>query len=259
MTDAFNKPSPMITSLMEPGMEPQCLTCRDARWVYHDVKMGHPEFGKPFPCRDCMNPEATRSRAAWAMSGIPEARYETNLATFKIVEGSEKTVDLAWALGTGKDKEGRAIKWFILSIFGIPGNGKTHIAYGIGKEFIARGLAVKFWTVQALLRALREEFNTKEDHVMAEIAASDLLILDDLAAEQGTDWQMGILEEIINERYQTDKALVITCNRDRMEIDPKTHEPWLSLPVRGRLEDKLKANLVVNLAPNYRNRIAGRG
>ena len=120
----------------------------------------------------------------------------------------------------------RAVKigrWFAekkpnksLYLFGGCGTGKTFLAAIIAQNFIKDFKQVVFGDVPSLLDEIKRTFNTDGNSadVLDRYCNCDLLVLDDLGAGQITEWNVGILYEIINRRYSLNKSTLMTSNFD---------------------------------------------
>src|SRR3712207_8982740 len=54
--------------------------------------------------------------------------------------------------------------------------------------------------------------------LLDQLTSVDLLHLDDLGAENSSDWVLEQLYSIVNQRYEDEKSLVITTNLDPDEL-----------------------------------------
>lgn len=117
-----------------------------------------------------------------------------------------------------------------LFIYGGVGSGKTVWTYKIAREYMET-LSGKQWdektnpvyfaNVPRLLDDLRsamrnEELMAKLDSLIME---SDLVIFDDLGAENATEWAKDKLYQYIDYRYANCKASVFTSNKSLDEIE----------------------------------------
>lgn len=113
-----------------------------------------------------------------------------------------------------------------LLIHGSPGIGKTYAAFAIANEIMAthRALVVAVNTM-GLLARIRETFNRQDREAEIDIIRSlekaSLLILDDLGAEQKTDWSSTMLYQIIDARYRSGMPLVVTTNLTLDQLQEK--------------------------------------
>lgn len=99
---------------------------------------------------------------------------------------------------------------------GKPGTGKTHIACGIANALIHMGKPVLFMTVLQALRHIKETYRKDstrtEEKAMAELLEPDLLILDEVGAQLGSEHEKMLMFEIINERYQNCRSTILISN-----------------------------------------------
>jgi DNA replication protein DnaC len=107
--------------------------------------------------------------------------------------------------------EGRGI-WFV----GDVGTGKTTLAMLVSKAAMEAGRSVAIYSVPRLLGVIRETMWNEGGHLglIDDLTNVDLLHLDDLGAENSSDWVLEQLYSIVNQRYEDEKALVITTNLD---------------------------------------------
>lgn len=110
------------------------------------------------------------------------------------------------------------------SIFmiGNTGLGKTHLSLAIANRVIQRGFCVVYGSVPELLRKLdNEQFGKAEGDTMGLLVECDLLILDDLGAENSTDRAVSLLYEIINARQNRNAPLIVNTNLDMSGIQKR--------------------------------------
>lgn len=130
-----------------------------------------------------------------------------------------------------QDPDGRGRGWLASGhknalIVGPSGHGKTHLAYAIGNDAVARGLWVEAWSVSELLQALAplptharfdEARSRRQETIWDSVRGCDLLILDDLGAETGSgyvaDRNTEHLKDILDAR-DTDQGrrTIVTLN-----------------------------------------------
>ena len=155
----------------------------------------------------CEYAQEARIREALTEAQLPRAYVGKKFKDY------ERTLDNAEAL--------KLAKWYVAEkppksvyLYGGCGTGKTYLATLIGQTFIVDNKTVIFGDVPKLLGKIKAAFNGNGS--AAEIVESyckcDLLILDDLGTGQITDWSVNVLYEIINGRYNEQKAMVITSN-----------------------------------------------
>jgi DNA replication protein DnaC len=106
---------------------------------------------------------------------------------------------------------GRGI-WF----WGDVGTGKTTLAMLVSKAALDAGRSVAIYSLPRLLNLLRESLDSPGGLVdlLDRLATVDLLHIDDLGAENQTEWVMEQLYSIVNARYEAERAIVATTNLD---------------------------------------------
>jgi DNA replication protein DnaC len=101
-----------------------------------------------------------------------------------------------------------------LWIHGDVGTGKTSLAMLVSKSALDAGRSVAIYSLPRLLAILRESMSG-EGGLLAlidRLSAVDLLHIDDLGAENPTDWVQEQLYSIVNARYEANRAIIATTN-----------------------------------------------
>ncbi len=187
-----------------------CSTCKGAGYLRADVPFGHPNFGKPIAC-ECKEAERKEKRR-WQLqeiSNLGDLKYKS-FENFR--PNISRTVYEAYqvALDYARDPQG----WFVL--IGKNGCGKTHLAAAIANRCLARGSLVLFSTVIDLLEHLRATFVPTSteiyDQLFAKMREAELLVLDDLGAQQSSPWANEKLFQLLNYRYNSQFPTIITTN-----------------------------------------------
>lgn len=103
-----------------------------------------------------------------------------------------------------------------LFMIGGTGLGKTHLSLAIANEVIFRGFSVVYGSTPELLRKIQKEQFSKNESVdtMMLLTDCDLLILDDLGAENSSEYTASLLYEIINARQSRSLPMIINTNLD---------------------------------------------
>lgn len=104
-------------------------------------------------------------------------------------------------------------------MIGATGLGKTHLSLAIANRVIDRGFSVIYGSVPELLRMIdNEQFNRSKGDTMSLMTGCDLLILDDLGAENSTERNISMIYEIINARINRNIPLIVNTNFDAQQI-----------------------------------------
>ena len=149
-------------------------------------------------------------------------RYgEASLATFdwnRLPEPQARQLQ-AYAAGLA---EHLAEGWGLVLSGGV-GCGKTHLAVGLGVLALGLGYSAYATTLDELLRGLRSSYQSrkpgKEARLLARVAEVDLLILDDLGLERPTPWARERLAQVIQQRYNRGRALLVTTGLGLDELE----------------------------------------
>ncbi|MAE21199.1 MAG: hypothetical protein CMK92_02085 [Pseudomonas sp.] len=121
---------------------------------------------------------------------------------------------------------------------GSVGTGKSHLAYAIGNALLASGRVVMGIDVYELVDLIKERAFTKEktgserEAIRAFVGGLDLLILDEVGAQLGTEWERLMLFKIINERY---KQMLPTILISNLEAD--TLEEYMGKRIIDRMQE----------------------
>ena len=103
-----------------------------------------------------------------------------------------------------------------LIMCGNPGTGKTHLAVGIAKHIMDEGGTALFTRVIDMIRTVRETYGRDstrtERQVIAEYARPDLLILDEVGHQHGSDAERLNLFDVINARYEQCRPTLLITN-----------------------------------------------
>ena len=100
---------------------------------------------------------------------------------------------------------------------GLPGTGKTHLAAGIALRLMHRDKRrVLFSTVMRAIRSVKDTWHKgselTETQAIAALVAPDLLILDEVGVQFGSDTEKLILFDVLNERYEERKPCLLLSN-----------------------------------------------
>ncbi|HZU65670.1 MAG TPA: ATP-binding protein [Ktedonobacteraceae bacterium] len=236
--------TPLIPAPYTPGGG-VCPVCKGAGYLRADVPYGHPNFGKPIACK-CKEIERKekRRRQLQDISNLGDLRDKT-FQNFR--PNVSRSVQVAYqiALEYARNPDG----WLVL--IGKVGCGKTHLAAAIANQSLEDGAVVLFKTVSDLLDHLRTTYmpNATEvyDHLFSKMREAELLVLDDLGAQQSSPWANEKLFQLFNYRYNSRFPTVITTNNAGLQgIDER---------IRSRMMDtSLVTTVTFDGAYDYRLR-----
>lgn len=163
--------------------------------------------------------EAKKKRAhldAWlGRSAIPVRFIGRSFDNFKA-----STPDQARALSVmrgyseGFASEAKAGKGLILT--GKPGTGKSHLAAAVLQSLTGRH--VMYATCMDIIRMVRETWRKgserSERQVLAHLGDLDLLAIDEMGVQYGTDGEQTILFDVLDLRYRNVKPTILLTNQD---------------------------------------------
>ena len=107
-------------------------------------------------------------------------------------------------------------------IMGSPGTGKTHLMTGFAYQCtISQGISCIFQSFAELLSELRQGYSEgKSDiEIIEPHLQTDILIIDDLGKGRNSEWELGILDMLISERYNRNQMIMVTTNFTESEED----------------------------------------
>lgn len=184
--------------------------------------------------------EAERARqerieSALGRSGIPLRFQSHSFETYSAKtqdQQAKKKICLDYAEGFNeKFKVGSSM------IFcGTTGTGKTHLACSIANLIIRNGRTAVFMNVIKAIRQVKEtwskESDKKEQEAINWFLNPDLLILDEIGVQFGSESEKIILFEILNERYLNMKPTILISN-----LNPVALQEFISERVMDRMRE----------------------
>lgn len=104
---------------------------------------------------------------------------------------------------------------FGLLFVGPTGAGKTHLAVTVLRELMIRkGVECLFYDFRELLKEIQSSYNpvsqSSEWSILQPVLDAEVLLLDELAASNPSDWVKETLAHVINSRYNRKKVTLIT-------------------------------------------------
>lgn len=155
------------------------------------------------------------------ISGIPDRFKDRTLSTFNAeTHEQKKAIEICQKYADSFDdvmKTGRS------GIFiGKPGTGKTHLSVGIALHALEKGHTVLFTTVLRAIRRIKDTWakgsEESESEAIDAFVFPDLLILDEVGVQFGSEFEKNMLFDILNERYEKRKPTLLLSNLEVQEV-----------------------------------------
>ena len=112
-----------------------------------------------------------------------------------------------------------------LLMSGPVGCGKSHLAVAILRGVIEKGYSGLYYNSPDLLRDIRATFDNasdlREEDLLEEVTTTDLLVFDDVGAENSTPFVLDRFYLVINERYEGCKPIIVTTNLTLEECEAR--------------------------------------
>lgn len=154
-------------------------------------------------------------------SGIPERFHDRTLETFEartpaMVKALNFSVSFANGIDSG-EQSGRS------SVFlGRPGTGKTHLCCGIAIQIMRNGKRVNFTSVLRAIRRVKATWSDKRDETEEEairaLVSPDLLVLDEVGIQFGSETEKMLLFDALNQRYEFRRPTIFISNLTLTEV-----------------------------------------
>jgi DNA replication protein DnaC len=180
----------------------------------------------------------------WSMVNLPaKAKTFENLDKPPI-EGTQEAVEAVLELISGE------ATYHILTIQGVAGSGKSHIAEaGLRRAWDNGIVKIRFDKTTRLLGQIRVASFEEQETLVKWYCYRDLLVLDEIGAENETPWTIQVLTDILDERIRLEKKTILTTNLELADMDNSK-----SFRVGDRIFDTMTGDVrvVTMLSPSHR-------
>lgn len=220
----------------EPTFEPAtCAVHGDFMQRTLDTGLGHVIRGECPACRERRIELATsaerREREAVALlqrrqmlsaAGIPPRFANKGFDGYEpVTVGAQK--NLRVCKGFVEQFPDQLANGTTLVLTGQPGTGKTHLAAAVVRGVIEQhGHQARYIGASDLMRSIKETYRAgsarTEREVIAEFANIDLLVIDEVGIQVGSDTEKMLMFEVFNGRYAQMKPTVLLSNLTAEEL-----------------------------------------
>ena len=157
----------------------------------------------------------------FASSGIPRRFESCTFDNYKVNSEKQENVLSVTRCYATSFKE-RLAQGSSLILSGKPGAGKTHLAAAIAREVMQQGYSVYFTSVLRATRSVKDcyRLDSKKsvEKSVNELQKPDLLILDEVGVQFGSETEKLILFEILNGRYEDILPTILISNLSEAEL-----------------------------------------
>lgn len=105
---------------------------------------------------------------------------------------------------------------------GKPGTGKTHLACGIALQAMEAGRSALYVTVARMIRCIRATYVKGSEESEADaiklFTQPDLLILDEVGVQRGTEDEKNLLFDVLNQRYGYRDSTILLSNLSAKDL-----------------------------------------
>lgn len=102
----------------------------------------------------------------------------------------------------------------ILCLLGIPGTGKTYFCAAVANWFIQQKKEIFYVNIRRFFESIQKAIasNGSQYEEIRRFSERPILIIDDLGASRGTEWQKEVILDLIDTRYSSELPTIITSN-----------------------------------------------
>lgn len=151
------------------------------------------------------------------LANIPHRFRERNFDNFQPeTQKHEKALAICKKYADEFDQNYRKGKSLILS--GKPGTGKSHLAAAIIQALYPKHQG-QYLTLMELIRLVRGTWHKNseksETQVLKELIGIDLLVIDEIGVQYGTDGEQNIIFDVLDGRYREQLPTILLTNQDK--------------------------------------------
>jgi DNA replication protein DnaC len=215
----------------EEGAGEICPICKGAGFVHPALDSGQADFSRVVPCR-CSKGELRKKKTEYLekysnLGSLSQLTFDNLSPKGRITRHSERSEEsqehFAQIYQAAKAFADNPQGWLVF--LGPSGSGKTHLACAIANHRLSLGEPVFYIGTADLLDHLRSAFSptsdTTYDELFEQVKNVPLLVLDDLTPGSATTWSKEKLEQLLQHRFNTRLATVITTDIPLERMDER--------------------------------------
>ena len=189
------------------GIWSKCPECEEARRL--ECEKAEAE--------DRQKRAAERHQTMLGAAAIPKRFIGRSFGTFRAETDAQRHA-LTVARDYADEFDGYARRGAGLILSGMPGTGKSHLASAILQALMVRA-DVRYVTCLDMIRAVRDTWRRDsertETQLLAYLRDLDLLVIDEVGMQYGTDGEQTILFDVLDRRYREVRPTVLLTNQDK--------------------------------------------
>jgi DNA replication protein DnaC len=189
---------------------PMCSTCGGTGWL----RVSRDGAEGVVRC-ECV--KASRSTRLLDNANIPLRYAHCELDNFAVLASPDRSIEKAKLAAEKFVEEYPMSQPFGLLFMGPQGVGKTHLAVGIIKQLMRqKSVECLFCTFPELLKQIQNSYNpvsqASELSLLAPVLDAEVLVLDELGAQNPSSWVRDTVAYVLNYRYNENKVTILTTN-----------------------------------------------
>ena len=189
-------------------------TCDGSGWI-----LGPEDVARPCGCRER---RVSRARSRGVASVIPAKYRGVSFDRPPVTQFDTTVVGVVreYVEHLGENLEAGRGLW----LMGDVGTGKTSLAMLVSKAALEAGRSVAIYSLPRLLARIRRTYDAEAGEqsyleFFQRLTAVDLLHVDDLGAEKRSDWVLEQLYALVDERYESQRSIVVTTNLEQASLE----------------------------------------
>lgn len=163
-------------------------------------------------CPKCLREKSTKARLG-GKDGIARRFQRCTFDSYQVTNQQQGLIKNSMQEFAEQFEDHLEMGTPVLLLGGV-GTGKTHLASAVANQIADSGYDTIFRSVSQIIRSIRDTWGKSgEEQKLLELYRSvDLLIIDEVGVQAGSDNERNILFDIINGRYEEMKPTIMISN-----------------------------------------------